>query len=70
MKTIELERAAYIEGGTRTAELLARIAELEAVNLNHQSTLESIASAASMGAMNAKQCAGAAYETLVAVGAA
>ena len=62
--TTEQERAAYMAGDTATADLLARIAELEHQAARYESALEAIAHAGKHGLMTAKQCAGAAAEVL------
>ena len=62
--TTEQERAAYIAGNTKTADLLARIAELEHQAARYEAALYAIADGGRMGTMTARQCAGAAQEVL------
>lgn len=60
--TTEHERQAYITGDTHTADLLARIDDLQRALGRATATLEAIADGGLNGSMNAHQCAYAAAE--------
>ena len=59
------ERAAYISGDIERAALLARIADLERINLEYERALEDIIEGVENQSMTLTQCAGAAWEVLL-----